>query len=96
MYFIYYKLKNDRHYTGSILLGVWKLCSKFPSLFNPEFLSKSLHYAQFYSVYTASSITIPHLQFKLPIIVSYVSLLVEPLKSICTYVTFINAFRVYP
>ena len=30
-------------------LGLWKLCSKFLSLFYSEFLLKYLHYAQFYS-----------------------------------------------
>ncbi len=31
------------------LIYVVGLCSKFPSLFYSKFLSKSLHYAQFYS-----------------------------------------------
>ena len=42
----------------------------------------SLHYAQFYHFYAASSITIPYLQFKLPIKISDLSylMLVKPLK----------------
>ena len=57
-------------------------CSKSPSLFYSKFLSKSLHYVQLYSFYAVSSITIPYLQFKLPIKISYLSYLtlVEPLK----------------
>ena len=62
----------------SFKIGLWELCSKFPSLFYSNFFSKSLHFAQFYSFY-AVSITIPYLQFKLPIKVSYL-MLVEPLK----------------
>ena len=51
-------------------------------------------YALFYSFYAASSITIPCLQFKLPITVSYLGylMLVEPLKS--ARFTFINTFIV--
>ena len=30
-------------------LGLWKLCSKYLSIFYSEFLLKYLHYAQFYS-----------------------------------------------
>ena len=48
------------------------------SLFYSEFLTKSLHYAQFYSFY-AVSIVIPFLQFKLPVKVSYLTL-VQQLK----------------
>ena len=54
-------------------------------------ISLKMSYAQFYSFYTASSITISYLQFKLPIKVSYLSYLtlVEPLKKYSF--TFINA-----
>ena len=48
-------------------VGLWESCSKYPSLFYSEFLSKFLHYAQFYSFYAAPSIIIPYLQFKLSI-----------------------------
>ena len=41
-------------------VGLWELCSKFPSLFYFEFLSEFLHYAQFYSFYAAPSIIIPY------------------------------------
>ena len=61
----------------------------------------SLRYARFYCFYAVFSITIPYLQFKLPIKVSYLSylMLVEPLKiniyKACTYFTLINAFIVF-
>ena len=45
------------------LVGLWELCSKLRSLFYSEFLSNSLHYAQFCSFYAAPTIIIPHLQF---------------------------------
>ena len=80
----------------SYTVDLWELCSKFPSLFYSKFLSKSLHYAQFYSFYAAPSITIP---LKLPIKVSYLSYLtlVEPLKSThLSHFTFINTFIVCP
>ena len=62
--------------------SLWELCSKFSSLFYSNVLSKSLHYAQFYTFYAAYSITIPYLQFKLPIKVSCLSYLtlLETLK----------------
>ena len=41
----------------------------------PQFLTKPLHHAQFYSFYTASLITVLYSKFKLPIKVSYVSYL---------------------
>ena len=53
------------HNYPKIKIGLWELCSKFLSLFYSEFLSKSLHYAQFCSFYAAPSIIIPYLQFKL-------------------------------
>ena len=60
-------------------ISLWELHSKFPSLLYSEILSKSLHYAQFYSFYAAPTIIIPlnfifmlslfpiyKIQFKLP------------------------------
>ena len=43
-------------------VALWELCSKFLSLFYSEFLSESLHYAQFYSFYAYDFIIILHLQ----------------------------------
>ena len=62
--------------------GMVVAISRFLLLFYSEFLSKSFHYAQFYSFCAAASITIPYLQFKLPIKVSYFSylMLVEQLN----------------
>ena len=42
-------------------VGLWELCSKFPSLFYSEFLLKFHHYAHFYSFYASHSIFIPQL-----------------------------------
>ena len=44
-------------------VGLWELCSKFPSLLYSKFLSISLYYVH-YSFYAAPSIIIPYLQFK--------------------------------
>ena len=40
-------------------LGLWELCSKFPSLFYSEFLLEIHHYAHFYSFYASDFINIP-------------------------------------
>ena len=48
-----------------LCLGLWELCSKFPSLFYSEFLLKYHHYAQFYSFYASDSIIIPQYNYLL-------------------------------
>ena len=40
-------------------VGLWELCSKFPSLFYSEFLLEIHHYAHFYSFYASDFINIP-------------------------------------
>ena len=40
-------------------VGLWELCSKFPSLFYSEFLLEIHRYAHFYSFYASDFINIP-------------------------------------
>ena len=44
-----FKCIHSLHYNHFLytLLGLWELCSKFPSIIYSEFLSKSLHYFNF-------------------------------------------------
>ena len=62
--YIMHIVDEPRKFSPSNVL-TYTVYFKFPSLFYSEFLSKSLHYAQFYSFYAAPSIIIPYLQFKL-------------------------------
>ena len=77
---------------GSTYSRIVGIMLKFPSLFYSEFLSKSLHYAQLYS----SPITIPYLQFKIPIKVSYRSILCHLRYSFHFHLFLLNAFIVCP